>query len=219
MRKCVLKLYFCTKDLREIWKPMHLYDMLFIFIDSYYCCSRDPDSRAHIYVQSWEIGWWNYNSGLALQEGHTNVRNVFLPFQQGSHFLVSWSQSDHKVSPSWPAAIKPMSLDSLQFASTQSGGWGFISTPLCPQFQHFKKNSNSTQLILGLQSRWNLYNTMIRQQSSSLSSSLSPCRSSGNYFRTLFQKTIEGFDCKINAMMAKLLGQRSCTAWAGQTTA
>ena len=103
MRKCVLKLYFCTKDLREIWKPMHLYDMLFIFIDSYYCCSRDPDSRAHIYVQSWEIGWWNYNSGLALQEAHKCEKCLFAfsARQPFSCFLESiWPQGFTKLASS-----------------------------------------------------------------------------------------------------------------------
>ena len=61
-----------------------------------------------------------------------------------------------------------------------------------------KKNWNSTQFILELWSRLNLYNPLVRQQSSSLSPSLSPCQSSGNHSWRLFQKTIEGFDCKIN---------------------
>ena len=38
------------------------------------------------------------------------------------------------------------------------------------------------------------------------------CQSSGNHSRRLFQKTIESLTAK---SMAKLLGQRFCTAWAG----
>ena len=49
----------------------------------------------------------------------------------------------------------------------------------------------------------NLYNSLFRLQSSSLSPSSSEssiCRLSGNHFRRLswFQKTINGFDCKVN---------------------
>ena len=40
-------------------------------------------------------------------------------------------------------------------------------THCCPQFLRFKKNSNSTQMISGLQSRQNLYNPFVRRQSSS----------------------------------------------------
>ena len=39
---------------------------------------------------------------------------------------------------------------------------------------------------------------LVRLQSSSLNPNLSPCQSSGNHSRPLFQKTIEDFDCKIN---------------------
>ena len=92
-----------------------------------------------------------------------------------------------------------------------------VSIHSCPQFWHSKKNSNSTHFI-------ELYSWILEQtkplqpigpaQSSSLSPSSSPCRSSGNHSRRLFQKSIEGFDCKINA---KLLGPRSGTAWVGLT--
>ena len=61
-----------------------------------------------------------------------------------------------------------------------------------------KKNWNSRQFILELSSRLNLYNPLVRQQSSNLSPSLSSCLLSGNHSWRLFQKTIEGFDCKIN---------------------
>ena len=52
--------------------------------------------------------------------------------------------------------------------------------------------------ILGFWRRWNLYNPLVRQQSLSLSPSLNPCLSSGNHSQRLFQKSIEGFECKIN---------------------
>ena len=56
--------------------------------------------------------------------------------------------------------------------------------------------SNCTQFILGFRNRKNRNNPLVRRQSSSLSPSLSTCQSSGD--RRLFQKKIEGFDCKIN---------------------
>ena len=73
-----------------------------------------------------------------------------------------------------------------------------INSPLSSN-SAFKKNSNSTRFI-------DLYSGASEQskhlqsfgQDSSLSPSLSPCRSSCNHSRRLFQKTIENFDCKIN---------------------
>ena len=50
----------------------------------------------------------------------------------------------------------------------------------------------------GFLSRLNLYNSLVKRQSSCLSPISSPCWSSDNHFRGLFQKTIEGFHCKIN---------------------
>ena len=46
-------------------------------------------SRASTFVQRWAIGWRNNYTWLALQEGHTNVRNVILSSWQGSHFSCS----------------------------------------------------------------------------------------------------------------------------------
>ena len=60
-----------------------------------------------------------------------------------------------------------------------------------------------------------LYNSLVRRQSSSLSpsSNLNPCLSSGNSSWRLFQKsqekTIEGFDCKINGRARGLVGLAS----------
>ena len=65
-------------------------------------------------------------------------------------------------------------------------------------FNRPKKNLNSPQVVLGFLSRINLYNPLVRRQSLSLSPNASPCRSSGNHSRRQLQKTIKGFDCKIN---------------------
>ena len=56
---------------------------------------------------------------------------------------------------------------------------------------------------------------MVREQSSSSSPSSSPCLSYGNHFkfRRLFQKTIEGFDFKING---RALGRRSLAGLDGR---
>ena len=78
--------------------------------------------------------------------------------------------------------------------------FGFFNGP--------KKNSNSTQFILGLQSRQNLNNPLVRvrRQSSSLSPSSSP---SPAIWQSLPKKGAKS--------MAKLLGPRSGTACAGRT--
>ena len=60
-----------------------------------------------------------------------------------------------------------------------------------------------------------LFNSLFRLQSSSLSpssSESSPCRSYGNHFRRLswFQKTIKGFDCKVNG---RALGADAAEFW------
>ena len=59
----------------------------------------------------------------------------------------------------------------------------------------------STHFVLGLPSRWNLCNPLVRLQSSSLSQSSSPCLSSGNHSRRLFQKIIQGLEGKINGQV------------------
>ena len=69
-----------------------------------------------------------------------------------------------------------------------SGGWGLIWTHSCPQCLHSKKNSNSTLLVLGFESRKDLCKQLVRLQSSSLSPSLSQCLSSGNHSLRLFQR-------------------------------
>ena len=79
-----------------------------------------------------------------------------------------------------------------------------VSTYSCSQFRPSKKYSNSTKLI-------ELYSRVSEQIKplkpigqvapllrSSLSPSSSRCRSSGKHSRRLFQKTIEGYCCKIN---------------------
>ena len=83
-------------------------------------------------------------------------------------------------------------------------GWKLLNFCI---FNWSKINSTSTQFIQGIWSRWNLYNSLVRSKSSSLSPSSSPCLSSGNYSWRLFQKTIKGFDSRINgwALWAVLL--------------
>ena len=49
----------------------------------------------------------------------------------------------------------------------------------------------------GISEHINLYNFLVRLESSSLSPRLSPCNSSGFRSRRQYQKTIKGFDCKI----------------------
>ena len=60
---------------------------------------------------------------------------------------------------------------------------------------------------------------LVRLQSSCLSSSSSPCLSSGNYSLRLFQKKIKGFDCKTNgrAPRAGLLDSLGWLDWLAQT--
>ena len=67
-------------------------------------------------------------------------------------------------------------------------------------FQQTQKNSNSTHIILGFLSRENFTTGW----------SDCPCRSSGNNFRRIFQKTIKGFYCsKINGPALKAALQHS----------
>ena len=55
-----------------------------------------------------------------------------------------------------------------------------------------------------------------RLQSTCLSPSSSPCLSSGNHLLTLFQKTIEGFDCKTNGWALGAALQHSLAGWKGE---
>ena len=95
------------------------------------------------------------------------------------------------------------SIQSDGWGLVQSGGWRLITTQVthyCPQFWRSKKNSKSTQFI-------ELY-FMVSEQIKPLQpigqvwvqvqAPADQCRSSDNHSRRLFEKTIEGFDCKIN---------------------
>ena len=53
-------------------------------------------SRAPIFAQILQ----DVYTGVALQEWHTNVRNVILTFWHGSHFSISWSPGDCDVAQS-----------------------------------------------------------------------------------------------------------------------
>ena len=91
-----------------------------------------------------------------------------------------------------------------------TGGLDLCSLILCPEervcswYNIAAKNVscpcigriNFTQIILGFLQ--NLYNLLVKCQSSSSSPSLSSCRSSGNHSQRLFEKRIKGFDTKIN---------------------
>ena len=70
-----------------------------------------------------------------------------------------------------------------------------------------KKNLNSTQLMLQFWKPQNLYNSLARWQSSSLSPSLSPCRSSGNLSEGCSRRYSKVQRAK---SMAKLLGPLCC---------
>ena len=94
-------------------------------------------------------------------------------------------------------------LDSWFEVAKQSCGWGLIWVMIIDSLltsistSSMDLNRNSTD-YLGFWIRWNPYNPLVRPQSSNLSPSSSPCWSSGNQSRRLFEKKIEGFDCKIN---------------------
>ena len=77
----------------------------------------------------------------------------------------------------------------------------------CIKFGYFKwpeRILNSTHFIWFWR-RKILNSLLVRQQSSSLSPSLSFCLSSDHHFQRLFQKAVEGSDCKIK------VGQSFCT--------
>ena len=76
-----------------------------------------------------------------------------------------------------------------------------------------KKNWNSTQFILWFQRLQNLCNLLVRQHSSSLSPSFSPCRSSGNLSEGCSRRESK---LKRGKSTAKLLGLLSCFGCAPQ---
>ena len=69
------------------------------FKGTYFCCLRDPELQ-FLHIEEW--GWWKNYIGLALEEGHTHVRNVILPFPKAAIqvFPVSWTPRDCDISPS-----------------------------------------------------------------------------------------------------------------------
>ena len=89
-----------------------------------------------------------------------------------------------------------------------------VSTHSCTQFRHSKKNSNSLQFI-ELYSGASEQIKPLQPFGLSSSSSSSPCLTSGNHSRRLFQRTIEGFDCKINGQALGAALQHSLGVRAG----
>ena len=91
--------------------------------------------------------------------------------------------------------------------SPQPGGWALKMSLSFAPLWHLEE----IVLWFGVEK---IINCLDRLQSSSSSPSLSSCKSSGNHFRRLFQKAIEGFECN---SMAKLLGLCFCRDSAGLT--
>ena len=107
------------------------------------------------------------------------------------------------------STLIPMDSHQLDSQDSYASRWHRLTAVLIfGLFNRPKKNSNSTQFIQGLQSRWNLYSPMVRRQISSLSPSSSPCQSSVNHSRRLFQMTFLGFYCKINGRAGAALQQK-----------
>ena len=77
--------------------------------------------------------------------------------------------------------------------------------------QQPQKNSNCKKFILWFQRRYNLYNSLVRRQSSSLSPGIGPSSPRHTFITSegCSKTKIEGFDSR---SMAELLGQHSCAA-------
>ena len=106
----------------------------------------------------------------------------------------------------------------MHVAPEKSGGWGLISTHCCPQFQvwrpkfenEFKLHAVYWTLFWGFgavktsTTHWSDGRVQVWVQ---VRAPADQCRSSGNHSRRLFQKTIEGFDCKINGQALGAAGR------------
>ena len=88
-------------------------------------------------------------------------------------------------------------------------------THRCPQFWRFKKEFTLHTVDFETSEQIKPLQPVGQAKEFNLSPSSNPCRSSGNRSRRLFQKSFEGFDCKIKCRA--LLGPRSGTSWAGRT--
>ena len=95
--------------------------------------------------------------------------------------------------------VQPSTMQCHGWIQLQSGGWRVhIDSPL-PSISAFSKDLKDLFWDFEADKSFtNPVNSLVSRQSSSLSPSLSPCLSSGNYSLRLFQETIKGFDCKIN---------------------
>ena len=108
-----------------------------------------------------------------------------------------------------------MLLQRFGWLHRQSGGWGLISTHLCPQIRRLKRIQTPQGLltvILGFQSRQNSYNPLVRIQvwvqvwALAGHLAITPESYSRRQSKVLTAKS-----------MAKLFGPCSGTAWAGRT--
>ena len=105
----------------------------------------------------------------------------------------------------------------------QSDGWGLLSTRSCPQFRRIQRTWEEFKLhtnYFGVSENIKplLVKPIDQAAEFKFESRFKPLQifwqSLPQACRRLSQKSIEDFDCKINDWV---LGQRSCTAWVGQT--
>ena len=103
----------------------------------------------------------------------------------------------------------------------QSGGWGLVNPRSCPQFWRSIKNANSTQFIelhFGVSEQIKPLQPIGQAAEFKFESKFEPLPTSAGHLAI----TPEGYSRRQSKdltakSMAKLLGQRSGTAWAGLT--
>ena len=98
-------------------------------------------------------------------------------------------------------------------------GWNWLTAVLIlGVYNGPKKNSNYTQFIQGFRSRSNLYN-LLSAGRVHIWVQVQACLSSDNHSPRLFQKTIEGIDCKINGQAyGAVLTAQACFGRVGQAS-
>ena len=143
--------------------------------------TRAWDLSIYCFQGTFPAGSWHRSAAIS----SFWYSNLFQPFTNPFLF---YSNSE-------PSTLYPNPL-LLKADLYKSGRWGLETAYSLPQFRHLgpKKNLNFAQFIQDFLSKKNLY------ESSNLSPSLSTCRLFGNHSLWQFQKTIEGFDCKINGL-------------------
>ena len=103
----------------------------------------------------------------------------------------------------------------------QSDGWGLITTHCCPQFWRSKKNSNSTQFIeiyFGVSEQIKPLQPIGQAEELKFESKFEPLPTSAGHLATTPEGYLRRQTKELTAKsMAKLLGPRSGTAWAGRT--